>query len=333
MKLAPVSGQPRPLRQGSSGLGDAYYPDLGNGGYDALHYDIAMRVEPQTNQVTASSTMTARALEPLDRFNLDLHGLEVDRISIDGQQARFERQEDELIITPATPLAEGETFDVKVDYHGRPQAMASQAGGFLVGWKNRGQGIVADSQPDGSHTWFPCNDHPLDKATYSLSVDVPKPYVVAANGNPQGVDDLGERQVFHWNTRDPLASYLATVNVGDYVQDLQVSPGGVSIRNYFPPELVERARFDFARTPEMVDFFSGLFGPYPFETYGVVVVNDPRAVEGAMETQTLSLFMPSLVTGDRRYEDVAAHELAHHWFGNQATVAQWKDLWLHEGFA
>lgn len=318
--------------RGPAGAGDLYYPGLGNGGYNARHYDLNLKVDPVANQVQGRATMEAAATENLDSFNLDFHGCRVDGVHVNGRPAVFAREDDELVITPSEPLRQGEDFRVAVDYSGSPQAKTSVCSPFLVGWKHSSHGIVVDSQPDGAQTWLPVNDHPRDKATYSMKVEVPKPYVVAANGSLLGVEDHGDTQAFSFATRDPMASYLATVNVGNYVLDQQEG-AAVPIRNYFPPELVEKARYDFGRTPEMMAFFADKFGPYPYENYGVIVVNDPDAVSGAMETQTLSLFEPGLVTGDRANEDVVAHELAHHWFGNLVSVSQWRDLWLHEGFA
>lgn len=314
------------------GLGDIYYPGLGNAGYNARHYDIQLRVDPTSNEVVGHSTMDAQATLDLRSFNLDFAGCQVDSVKVNGEVAAFSRQGAELTVVPQAEVARGENFEVEVDYHGRPQALPSMAGpSTLVGWKNNGHGVVVDSQPDGAQTWFPVNDHPRDKATYSMSVDVPQPYVVAANGTLLAVEEHDGRRTYRFRSQDPMASYLATVNVGHF--ELHTQPGPVPIRNYFPPELAEKARFDFGRTPEMMELFGRLFGPYPFENYGVVVVNDPKAVAGAMETQTLSLFEPATVTGDRAYESLVAHELAHHWFGNLVSVKQWSDLWLHEGFA
>lgn len=316
-----------------AGIGDEYYPGLGNRGYDAEHYDVSLKVKPSTNDVVGHTEMSAVATQDLDHFHLDFSGPEIGKLTVNGKPAQFRREDSELIVTPKDPISAKQKFEVEVDYEGKPQAKPSVAGNFTVGWKNNGKGVVVDSQPDGGQTWIPCNDHPLDKATYTYHVEVPKPFVVAANGTLVQLEDKGETQVYHWDAKDPLASYLATVNIGDYQVEHQTGPNGLPIRNYFPPELAKDASYDFGRTPEMIDVFSKLFGPYPFETYGVVVVNDPRAVSGAMEMQTMSLFEPSLVTGDRSNEDVVAHELAHHWFGNLASTAQWKDLWLHEGFA
>lgn len=324
-----------PPEKGASGLGDEYYPDLGNGGYDAQHYDLKLRVEPDTNELVAHSKMTAIAKQNLSSLNLDFHGLDIGGIKVNGEAAEFSREENtsELTIIPKSPLNAGQNFTVDVDYAGKPQAMNSRAGDFLVGWKNNGQGILVDSQPDGAQTWFPNNDHPLDKATYSLAIDVPRAFTAASNGTLLQIEEQGDRHTFHWASKDPMSSYLATVHIGDYVCDTQTGPGGLPIRNYFPPHLLEKARYDFGRTPEMIELFSKHFGKYPFEAYGAVVVDDQKALSGALETQTLSMFEPDLVTGDRRYESVVAHELGHQWFGNLVSLNQWRDLWLHEGFA
>lgn len=318
---------------GSSGVGDSYYPELGNGGYDALHYAVDLKVEPATNEVVGSSTMKAIATQELSQFNLDFRGCQVEKVAVNGQPAEFSRTENELTIVPQCPVGNGETMSVRVDYSGQPQAAPSMAGDFLVGWKNNGHGVLVDSQPDGGRTWIPLNDHPQDKATYEYTVNVPGDYVVAANGTLTDVREAGDRKTFHWTTRDPLASYLATLHIGSFERQDEVGPGGLPIRNYFPPHLAEKARFDFGRQGEMIEHLSQLFGPYPFEAYGSIVVNDPKAVAGAMETQTLSLYEPAMVTGDRSNEWIVMHELAHQWFGNLVSCHTWKDLWLHEGFA
>ena len=199
-----------------------------------------------------------------------------------------------------------------------------------MGWTAYEEGVFVASEPDASAGWFPVNDHPLDKVTYSFHITVPEPYVVAANGLLIDVVDNGASRTYVWEASDPLASYLVTVNIAEYVMLTEVGPDGLLIRNFFPPDLAEDAAYDFGRTAEMIDLFSGLFGPYPFEAYGVAVIGH---VPFALETQTLSVFGTGAVTGDRSSEEVVAHELAHQWFGDSVSPARWGDIWLNEGFA
>jgi aminopeptidase N len=142
-------------------------------------------------------------------------------------------------------------------------------------------------------------------------------------------------QTFVWEMEEPMASYLATVVIGEFELQEGSASNGVPLRNYFAPAVVEAAGEIFARTGEMLAFYAGLFGPYPFDVYGVVV---PDVDTGAaMENQTLSLFGRD-VLNKRLSEPVVgdiyiSHELAHQWFGNSLTIARWRDIWLNEGFA
>lgn len=312
-------------------LGDTYYPQLGNSGYDAQHYTIELTVDVEANTLDGTVTMEAEATEALEAFNLDFVGLEIEAILLDGEAVEYERAEPELVILPDAPLAPGDTFTLTTHYSGEPGAIRSEAIFALIGWQNFGDGIFVASEPSGASGWYPVNDHPLDKATYTFRITVPQPYVVVANGRLTDEIAEGDLTTYVWEHDFPMASYLVTVGIDDFVREEQMGPGGVVIRHYFPPELAERAARDFANTPEMVAFFSDTFGPYPFEAYGVYVADTNLGF--ALETQTVSLFARNWVTGTGEVEEAAAHELAHQWFGNSVTLAKWEDIWLNEGFA
>jgi aminopeptidase N len=309
---------------------------LGNGGYDAQHYTLDLDVDVVSNTISGTMTMRAVATQDLSAINLDFVGMSVQQVWVGGQPAAFDDFErspalaHELTITPTTGLRRGDIFTVFVAYTGQPGPYRSAAIPFSMGWMPYEEGILVASEPDASASWYPVNDHPLDKATYRFQVTVPEPYVVAANGLLESVEEGDLGRTYHWETQDPVASYLVTVNIADYVTQRETGPNGLPIRNFYPPDLAELAAYDFARTPEMIRFFSEQFGPYPFEAYGVAVVGD---VGFALETQTLSVFSASAVTGARLHEEVVAHELAHQWFGDSVSVSQWQDIWLNEGFA
>lgn len=316
---------------GEAGIGDPLFPTLGNDGYDAKHYDIKLEVD-QRGHIDGSSSMKAVADKPLTRFNLDFRGFEVESVSVNGQQARFSRDDGELVVTPKSPLSQGAEFEVKVDYNGMPRAYNSPHAPVTLGWNRFRDGSYVVSQPDGASSWFPVNDHPRDRASYDFELTVPKPYTAVANGVLQQTTDNGDSQTFHWKAEDEMASYLATVHVGDYVRREDEGPGGLKVRHYFPSDIADVAERDFERVPEMLEFFSNLYGEYPFKVYGGIVM-DTQIGGAALETQTLPLYERGMVTGGKHYETVFVHELAHQWFGDSITLENWQDIWLNEGFA
>jgi aminopeptidase N len=331
---APVSDDaPRP---GAPGIGDRYYPTLGNGGYDALHYALDMTVDMVSGAVEAELVMTARATHALTSFHLDLVGLEVRDVQVDGAAATFAREGDELVITPAEtagPLAAGAEFTTAVAYAGVPAGVQDPGVPFIsggVGWMRLDDGtVIVMSEPSGARGWVPCNDHPRDKATWSFEVTVDAPWVVAANGLLLGREEADGKVTSRFRASDPMASYLATLCIGRFDVVESVGPDGLPLTHYFhpveDPEKRERSRAGFERTADMLTFFSATFGPYPFESFGGVMVD--AQVGGALETQTLPVYSRGAS------ESTVAHELAHQWFGNSVSPAGWDHLWLNEGFA
>ena len=223
-------------QEAADGLGDELYPQLGNEGYDVQHYDIELQFDPETKQLTGSTLIEAIATQSLGQFNFDFHGLDVESVSVADHAANYERVGSELIITLAEAIQEGDTFHTLVSYSGVPEAIADPGVPFLqLGWQQWEDGyFAAVSQPSGSMNWFPCNNHPLDKATYSFRITVPAGLTVAANGTLSQVNDNeDDTTTFVWQMQQPMASYLALVAIGDYVE-MRDDSGPVPIRNYFP---------------------------------------------------------------------------------------------------
>ncbi len=319
---------------GADGMGDSLYPDFGNGGYQVERYTLDIDVhDVATSDLTGLAMIDAQALQRLNSFNLDFIGFEITGITVNGVEAEFERDRQELTVFPARSLAESEPFTVEVRYEGSPDVLYSQALHFQTGWVTYDGGVFVLSEPDGAASFFPANDHPRDKALFTFRVTVPEPYEVAANGLLIETVDNGDTNTFLFEVRDPMTTYLATININEFDVETMESETGVLIRNYYAVGLPDNINEPFARQGEMIDHFSELFGPYPFEVYGALVMDTEFGA--ALENQTLSIFGLDMVdlNNVEWTEYVVAHELAHQWFGDNVSVADWSDIWLNEGFA
>ncbi len=201
-----------------------------------------------------------------------------------------------------------------------------------AGWEELEDGVIVAGQPHGAPTWFPCNDRPDDKASYRIAITAPAGYHVIANGVLRDRKRRGSTETWAFEQAAPMATYLATVQIGRYRRWETTYGGSVPIRVFAPEDLDPDAYISaFGRQAEMLDVFSRLFGPYPFPSYAVVVTSDE--LEIPLESQSLSTFGRNLVRGDWDATRLVAHELSHQWFGNSVTLARWRDIWLHEGFA
>lgn len=316
---APAPGEP--------GLGDPLYPLMGNGGYDALHYDIDLKVEPDRNHLSAKVGVRARATRPLSSLNLDFHGLRLVRASGGAGELAFRRDGDELTIDLSPAIAAHAEFTILLEYDGSPAPLYDPAVPFTgLGWQTSGDSILAVSEPSGTKNWIPSNDHPSDKATYTFRIDAPVGQTAIANGRHFASTTNGERTIHEWRMEQPMASYLATIHVGTYEVEISDGPGGVPLRHYFPPDLPEKDRLAFRRTGEMMEKMVEWAGPYPFASYGTVVLAGAKPF--ALETQAMSTFGRRAIS-----ERILFHELAHQWFGNNVSPADWSEVWLNEGFA
>lgn len=311
---------------GDAGLGDSLHPALGNSGYDVGHYALDLTFDGDRLEGTATVTMRPTVL--LESFYLDLTGMEVESVTVDGMSVSFEVG-DELLVFPDSPLAEGVDTEVVIGYGGFPASIPNVAGRFRVGWHESVDGWFALSEPGGAETWFPSNNHPLDKATFSLRMTVPAGLTVVSSGTLTDETSNDGLTTFTWESTDPIAPYLVGLGIGEFDRTVEESSGGVPIVNYFDTDLLAGERAKFERQDEMMDFFTEVLGPYPFAEYGALVLETAN-VPAALETQTRPTYGTQiLVLG----EAVVAHELAHQWFGDSLSVSDWSDVWLNEGFS
>jgi aminopeptidase N len=312
---------------------DPFFPEYGNDGYDVGHYNIVLDVDNETGKVNGRAVITARATTRLTSFAFDLGRFNVRAVRVNGVSASFDHRRGKLHVRPSTPLPAHAGFEVAVAYDGVPRSLEDPTYPPPVppegqlGWQRFEDTSYVVSEPIGASTWFPVNDEPTDKASYRISVTVDEPYIAVANGVLRRVTDLGDRRRFVWEQRQPMASWLAIVDVDHFNVSLQRASNGVLIRNHTLDANTPDQLAALRKVPAMMRLFETYAGPYPFDGYGSVIIEDP-ALYYALETQGMSTFPVDFVN-----EAVVAHELAHQWFGNSVSVAQWRDLWLAEGFA
>jgi len=309
---------------GSPGLGDPFFPNAGNGGYDVSHYALSLDYVPSTNQLSGTATITATATQNLSSFDLDLRGFHISRLLVNGEAASFTRDgEQELVVTTQAGLRSGSPFTVIIDYSGTP-AVVTDPDESIEGWVPTDDGAFVVGEPQGSPAWYPVNDNPRDKATFDFAITVPAGLTAMANGMLVSSATAGGRSTWVWRETDPMAPYLATATVGRF--DLSVSTTSAGVPSYVAVDPQLPKGQVLSKLPAITDFFTSLYGPYPFNAVGAIV-DSAKNVGYSLETQTKPVFdrMPD--------EATLVHELSHMWFGDSVTLTTWPDIWLHEGFA
>ncbi|MDF3302637.1 M1 family metallopeptidase [Streptomyces tropicalis] len=325
--LVAASAPPTPL-----GIGDRLFPYLGNPGYDVTAYDLALTYPGSNSKpLRAVTTIDARVTSDLGRVNLDFAHGTVDAVEVDGLPATFTGAGEDLVIDPPVPLPRGSWMRITVHHTSDPVAAKGQDGG----WVRTKDGLVMANQADAAHLVFPCNDHPSDKALFTFHVTAPDGYTAVANGLPAGVRHTAGATTWTYRTEHPMATELAQVSIGRSAVLHRTGPHGLPVRDVVPAADREALEPVLAKTPGQIAWMERKVGPYPFETYGVLMASAATGFE--LETQTLSLFEKNLFTNPAYPEwyldSIMVHELSHQWFGDSVSPRTWSDLWLNEGHA
>ncbi|ALV32877.1 M1 family metallopeptidase [Streptomyces sp. CdTB01] len=325
--LLAASAPPAPL-----GVGDRLFPYLGNPGYDVASYDLSFTYPGSHDKpLQAVTTIDAWTTEDLDRINLDFAHGKVESVEVDGEPAGFTTAGEDLVVTPEDPLQQGNWTRITVRHTSDPTAPGGEDGG----WVRTADGLAMANQADAAHLVFPCNDHPSDKAMFTIRITAPDGYTAVANGMPTGVDHVGGKTVWTYRTQHPMATELAQVSIGRSTVLHRRGPHGLPVRDVVPTKDVKALEPWLAKTPDQIAWMENKVGPYPFETYGLLMAEASTGFE--LETQTLSLFEKELFT-EPAYpkwyiESIMVHELSHQWFGDSVSPRTWSDLWLNEGHA
>jgi aminopeptidase N len=318
-------GPPRP---GSDGAGDSYYPQDGNGGYDVADYNLKVGYDPASHQLTGVQDISARATQSLSSFDLDLRGLTVDSVKVDGRDATFSRTGDhELVVTPSRALWRGQHFEVKIAYHGVPEAIQDPLLG-PNGWQyTPGGATFVAGEPKSATTWYPVNDTPLDKATFHLAITVPDEWGVISNGRERGSFKAPGGTTHVWAEETPIVPYMTTVAIDKWTFDRQKRKDGTPIISAFAPGVPDSAKQAEARLPEILDFLESKFGKYPIDAAGGIFLN--AQIGFSLETMSRPIYSG----GWAGVVPVIVHENAHQWYGDSVAVEHWRDVCMNECFA
>lgn len=304
----------------------AGYGGTGNTGYDVGAYALRLRLQPARNQLSGTATITAAATAVLHSLTFDLQrGLRASSVTVNGQAAKSRSAGDKLVVVPAVPIAANQSFTVVVEYQGSPGL--GEKTPARTGWHRTGRrsayvaGLTASAR-----SWFPVDERPGDKATFDLEMTVPKGLTVVSSGLPGGHTTRDGLTVWRWRESEPMSPSFAFLAVGDYELATWTHAGSKMI-TALPRSAPERAARAIARTPEIADWLAGRLGPWPFKSYGSVVLDD---VDGKTS-----------ITGQGRMgydagsvsEKTIARALGQQYFGASVTPADWRDMWLTEGFA
>ena len=166
-------------------------PTHGNSGYKVESYELDLDYRVSSNRLSGKATITAVATQALSRVSFDLADLRVAKVFVNGRRAgRYAHRNGKLHVWPSSAIADGAEFVVDVQYSGNPAPVDSPWG--ELGWEELTEGVIVASQPSGAATWFPCNDHPSDKAHYRITITTDSPYHVVANGTARVAPDQGQ---------------------------------------------------------------------------------------------------------------------------------------------
>jgi aminopeptidase N len=307
----------------TTGVDEPFFPHSGNSGYDVSHYDVRLAYRPSSGEVRATATIEATATQRLGRFSLDLDGMRVTAVTVDGSRAAFDHGGGKLKVTPNRATAPGQPFTAIVAYRGKPHVIVD-ADGTREGWERTGDGAVGLGEPLGTATWLPCDNTLADKAAFSFHITVPERLQGVANGRLLSVIHQGGRRTFEWEEAQPMNTYLAVIDIGRG-KLVRSEVDGLPAWTMVDPHLAPRSRQVLSALPEIVRFESGVFGPYPFDAAGSIVDVAKRGY--SLETQTRPIYSgpPDRTT--------VVHETAHQWFGDSVGLRSWPEIWLNEGFA
>ncbi|WP_440133153.1 M1 family metallopeptidase [Chitinophaga sancti] len=288
---------------------------------DVQSYAISLNLQDTTDQIKASVSITLKYLQSTRRLKFDLAGMKVKEVFTGPKKYSFEQDANALYIN-VDGLA-GEQGIYTITYAGTPKD------GLIISRNKYGhRTFFTDHWPDRAHQWFPCIDHPSDKAIFRISVAAPDHYTVVANGvKKEEVNMGGHMKMTSWEEKVPLATKVMAFAAADFSVTHSGDVGNIPVDSYVFRE--DSLHQGYARATQILPYFIQLVGPFQFEKLANI---QSKTIFGGMENAG-AIFYAEESPGYEKLESLLAHEIAHQWFGDAVTETDWRHLWLSEGFA
>ncbi len=307
------------------GLADTYIRQLS---VDVIHYDISLELSDTSDFFSGTTKIhVLMQNEGVTGMWLDFAEMNVDALTVQGMNRPFTHRNGRLSFDLGRAYARNEVIVVEVHYHG-----SAEGHGMLIQKNRYGRMVVfTDSWPNYAHHWFPSIDHPSDKASATITITAPGKFDVISNGRMVHVRFLPDgRRITQWTESKAIPTYSVAAGIAEFSIANQPDQEGIQLSWYSYPEDSQVAARKFSVTAQALSYFGALIGPYPY--LKLAQVQSVTRMQ-AMENASAIFYSESSFQEDPSPESEIPHEIAHQWFGNSVTPADWDHLWLSEGFA
>ena len=304
-----------------------------NSDVDVLHYQFSLAINDSTDRIEGNTLIRVKFLKKASGISFDFtrtdtsgKGMVVTGVSLNGKDINWKHEKEKLTILLDKPAGQNDTLEFGIRYNGIP------ADGLIISRNKFGKRtFFADHWPDRAHNYLPCIDHPYDKATVDFIITAPDRYSVVANGALIEESEMpGDTKLTHWSETVPVATKVMTFGAARFAVRLAGSVKNIPVWSWVFPENRDAGFTDYSVAVKPLEYYSKIIGDYPYEKLADV---QSKTRYGGMENAGTIFYSEYSVTGHGRAEGVIAHEIAHQWFGNCVTEADWDHIWLSEGFA